>query len=184
MDSAVVGQIYEAAFLPEGWPAALDSIVARVEARGSIMFVANPQANFMKLAASNEIRTLAEEYAAGGWPQRDGKLERILQSGRAGFITDYELYSEAELLRSEAHSQFMRPRGLGDGAGMAIALPTGDIVGVGVIYDLDRGPTQPKFVRLLDTLRPHLARAAFLAARLRPSSMRDQGRRLRRPSAA
>ena len=127
MDSAVVGQIYEAAFLPEGWPAALDSIVARVEARGSIMFVANPQANFMKLAASNEIRTLAEEYAAGGWPQRDGKLERILQSGRAGFITDYELYSEAELLRSEAHSQFMRPRGLGDGAGMAIASPSSPI---------------------------------------------------------
>lgn len=166
MDSAVVERIYEAAFLPDGWPGALDAIIAHVEARGSIMFVANPQADLMRLAASTEIRPLAEEYAAGGWPQRDGKLERILRSGRAGFIADHEIYSQEELRVSEAHNLFMRPRGLGDGAGIALALPTGDIVGLGVIYDLDRGPTPRKFVRRLDALRPHLARASFLAARL------------------
>lgn len=166
MKPAIIERIYEAAFLPEGWPEALDAIIAHVEARGSIMFVGNPQANFMRLASSTEIRRLAEDYAAGGWPQRDGKLERILQSGRAGFITDYELYTQEELAVSEAHTQFMRPKGLGDGAGMALSLPTGDIVGLGVIYDLSRGPTQQKFVRRLDALRPHLARAAFMATRL------------------
>ncbi|MCB1542587.1 MAG: helix-turn-helix transcriptional regulator [Rhodoblastus sp.] len=166
MDSAIVQRIYEAAFLPDGWPGVLDAIIAHVEARGSIMFVANPQRSLMRLTASTEIRPLAEEYAAAGWPQRDGKLERILKSGRAGFVADHEIYSQEELKVSEAHNLFMRPRGLGDGAGIALALPTGDIVGLGVIYDLQRGPTQRKFVRRLDALRPHLARASLMAARL------------------
>ncbi len=60
----------------------------------------------------------------------------------------------------------MRPRGLGRGAATGIPFPSGDTLIFSIERAYARGPASRATLDRLDALRPHLARAALLAARL------------------
>ena len=90
---------------------------------------------------------------------------RMLATRHLGFQTDNDLFAPDELERDETLN-FMRRHGLGDGAGMAAPLPTGDLLCLGVARSYDHGPMEKMFVERLDQLRPHLTRSAFISARL------------------
>ncbi len=65
--------------------------------------------------------------------------------------------------------------GSGFSAATAIALPTGDTGIICLERTHNRGPVEPSIIRQLDELRPHLARAAFLATRLQLERARVAG---------
>jgi DNA-binding CsgD family transcriptional regulator len=178
MMSSIVDKIYESAFLPGGWDGVLEAMAADVKGLCGVMYVVNSTDKLMTRISSESLRPLFERFVAEGWALRDGKMERVLASGNPGFLCDRDLFSPAELRRSECHALFMRPNQLGDGAGMAVALPTGDLVGVGVHFRLADGPTPRKAIRRLDALRPHLARAALVAARLQLEQARAMSQAL------
>jgi DNA-binding CsgD family transcriptional regulator len=131
-----------------------------------VLFVANPAIGLMRWTASPSFREIFERFVAEGWAQRDPRMGRILAARHAGFLTDDDLFTAEELQHDECYVNFKRPHGVGWGAGMAAPLPTGDILGIGMERDHDRGPMERIFIQKLDELRPHLARSAFISARL------------------
>lgn len=166
MDQQFVDLIYESAFAPELWPKVLEGLAETVEAKGGVLFLANPAAKMMRWVASPSFQDIFGRFVSEGWTQRDTRLSRILSKHHAGFLTDYDLFEPDELERDECYALFKRPNGLGWGCGMALSLPTGDLLGVGVERSHERGLLERGFIQRLDALRPHLARSAFISARL------------------
>jgi DNA-binding CsgD family transcriptional regulator len=71
-----------------------------------------------------------------------------------------------ELDAEPLYRDFLRPNGIGWATGTHIALPTGDVLSFNMERRFDRGPVERHFVAALDAVRPHLARAAMVGARL------------------
>ncbi len=69
---------------------------------------------------------------------------------------------EADPIRKE----FFVPRGFGWGVATGIKVPTGDLLIFHGERRLEDGPVEREVVERLDLLRPHLARAALMSARI------------------
>ena len=166
MDADLVDEIYEAAFFPDRWPAVLDRLAAIAEARGGLLFTANPSLGVLRSATSAALRDDFARYANDGWLFRGTRFSRLSGSRRAGFGVEHDSFTDAELADDPGYRDFLRPIGLGWAAGTAIVLPTNDVVVVSLERDYVRGPVERAAVDRLDALRPHLARSTLMAARL------------------
>lgn len=164
-DDSLLDRIYEAAVLPEFWPDVLDRLANLAGGVGGLLLVANEK-QLNGGIASSALDSLASEWIAGGWAQRSQRAPRMMAKRHAGFSTDLDIYTEAELESEPDYTHFFRPRGLGWGAGTFIALPGGETAIVTVERRFDRGPISRPEVARLDAARPHLARAALMSARL------------------
>jgi DNA-binding CsgD family transcriptional regulator len=60
----------------------------------------------------------------------------------------------------------LTPRGLGWRIATAIPMPSGEMIAFEFHRAADSGPADPKTVKQLDALRPHLSRASLLSGRL------------------
>lgn len=164
MDEKLVDRIYEASVLPDQWPAILDELT--VVGNGHFAALFSVVKGDLRWLASKEGVRIGHEYIAEGWPQRTDRMDRLLRARHAGFLGDLDVYTREEMDREPVFTEFHRPRGLGWGTATAIPVPTGDML----IFDVERrfevGPVEPETVHRLDALRPHLARAGLLSARL------------------
>jgi DNA-binding NarL/FixJ family response regulator len=168
MSQNLIDRIYECAFAPEFWPDVLDELAAKSEARGGVFFAADLHTGAIKWVSSPKIHDTFADYASGGWITRKCLRNRLFESPHAGFLTEDELYqSPKELAADPTYRDFLRPRGLGWFTGTGISLPTKDLLIITLEREYDRGPVERSIVDQLDALRPHLARAALMSARLR-----------------
>jgi DNA-binding CsgD family transcriptional regulator len=85
---------------------------------------------------------------------------------RAGFVTDGDVITEAEMAHEPVYRDFWIPRGYGNGVATAIFAPSGDAFIVHAERERSAGPVGRDVVTRLDRLRPHFARAVLLSARL------------------
>jgi DNA-binding CsgD family transcriptional regulator len=161
---SLVDHIYSSSFTPELWPETLHELSAIVEARGAGLIAASARANGWR--ASPGLHEDLAAYFAEGWFLRSPRHPRLFASRHAGFLTEHDLYSDAELAVEPHYNDFSRRRGLGWSARTALALPTGDVIALLVERDYSRGPVEPRVIAELDALRPHLARSALMSARL------------------
>lgn len=159
-----VDQIYEAAFIPGLWDDVLKNLASLVDAEGALLFCASDGAS--KSIVSEGIVDLVTDFARRGWSERNVRAARLLSSNHAGFLTDNDLFDDEELAKEPMYHQFLRPWGFGFGAATAINVPSGEKVIISLEKKFVAGPVTTPSVRLLDTLRPHLARSAMIAARL------------------
>ena len=81
-------------------------------------------------------------------------------------MTDDDLFTRDQVNVDPFYSRFLRPRGYGWAVGSVFNSPTGESPIISAERRFERGPVEPRYVRLLDKLRPHYARAAMLAARM------------------
>src|SRR5215468_264208 len=184
----LIDRIYEAAALPEFWPAVLDELTAAGLGFATIMSTSGPLRNISSrtsntagcalgkgdwrwLASKNGVE-LTKQYFAESSPQLTDRMNRLLRAQHPGFIGDLDIYTSEELDREAIFKDFLRPRGLGWGVATAITVPTGDMLVFDIERRLEAGPVEPETVRRLDILRPHLARAGFLSCRLAFERMR------------
>jgi DNA-binding CsgD family transcriptional regulator len=116
--------------------------------------------------ASGKLSELMPAYVAQGWPSRTNRPQRLLAAKHAGFLTDLDVYTREEIDREPEFAEFLRPRGLGWGTATAIPVPSGDVIVIDVERRYSRGPIEREIIEQLDQLRPHLARATLLSARL------------------
>jgi DNA-binding CsgD family transcriptional regulator len=184
----LIDRIYEAAALPEFWPAVLDELTAAGSGCLTIMSTSGPLRNIRSRSsstvgcalgkgdwrwlASKDGVELTKQYFAENWPQRTDRMDRLLRALHPGFMGDLDLYTREELDREAIFKDFLRPRGMGWGVATAITVPTGDMLVFDIERRLEAGPAEPETVRRLDMLRPHLARAGFLSCRLAFERMR------------
>jgi DNA-binding CsgD family transcriptional regulator len=164
MDEQLIDRIYECSFAPDLWPGVLDALARAADARGGYLVVANN--DVPRWTASEMLRGNMERLVSGDWLKRGHRLPRLIGARHAGFLTEPDLYTEAELAADPFYRDFLWPAGFGWAAATAMPLPTGDTLILGFERIRERGPVEAAIVRQLDTLRPHLARSALLSARL------------------
>jgi DNA-binding CsgD family transcriptional regulator len=113
-----------------------------------------------------------QAFVAGDLYTRTSRPARALASGHAGFLRDYDVFTDEELAADPIYRDLLWPAGLGWCAATAIRLPTGDELFLCVEREHARGPVEATAIEQLDALRPHLARSALMAARLQLERVR------------
>jgi DNA-binding CsgD family transcriptional regulator len=166
----LVGRIYEAAAVPDLWPAVLDRIAAMTGMVGGMLFTVDPH-HTLRQIVSPALADLATAFQRDGWAERNSRAAKLAPMNYPGFASDLDLFTPEELERDPFYTDLLRPHGVGWGAGTIIRAPTEDILVFTV--EGDRGPMQREAVDFLDRLRPHLARAALLSARLHLERVRS-----------
>ena len=164
--SRLVDRIYESAFVPDLWPGILAELVPLGGALSSWLCISN--GNVVRwTASSQEARADLRPLIESGQFTRLDRLKRLLRAKQTGFVPDHTLYSSLEEMRNDpAYRDLLYPRGMGWAAGLAIVLPTGDDMVIGVERAYDQGPATPAVIESLNTVHAHLARASFVSARL------------------
>ncbi|MEG9524959.1 MAG: hypothetical protein MIL41_04205 [Hyphomicrobiales bacterium] len=166
----LVDRIYEAAVLPELWPAVLTDLAQFGGADAGVLFTSDP--NGFRFVASPNFADSVTAYIDGGWLTRTDRTMRLMAKRHAGFVTDLDVYTPEEFEREPVFREFFNPRGFGMGAASVITVPTGDQLVFDVERAIERGPIPQDAVARLDGIRPHLARAATISARLRLQTVR------------
>lgn len=160
----LIDRIYEAGLIPSLWPSVLSELGAAVGGNGGFLF--GVRDGYVSAVNSVEYDQIVPVFLNDGWSERDPNLPRAIALNRAGFVTDYDLLSEEEIATNEVYCNFYRKHGIGYRAGTLIPMPSGDSIAIVMPRHQDHGPVPQEVVRLLDRLRPHLARASLAANRL------------------
>ncbi len=114
----LVDQIYEAALLPDLWPAILERLAAHSNAsKGGVLFTVNPYYSGWKASAA--MFPMFSEYVASEWVTRNRRPAYALAKNHAGFFGDDELFTRQEM-DEDPFYHWMRERGAGWCFGTAI----------------------------------------------------------------
>ncbi len=160
----IVDRIYECSFVPELWPKVLGEI-GRMSDAGASFIITNEE--LISWTASRFAYDGTAIFVKEGWLFRGQVVARLFAARHAGFLSELDLLTPDELDREPIFRDLYRPRlGVGSVAASAIPLPTGERVTFVFTRPIVRGPVERAVVQQLDELRPHLARSAFLSARL------------------
>ncbi len=162
-DDDMIGRIYEAALMPDRWPMLLDQLAHSVGAIGGTLgrhLDSDPH-----LILSPGVRPLAEAFIAGGYHVDNARTAPLTRIDHPGFLTDYDIHSDEDRATMPVYRDFLTPAQADKGAGTLIMGTANDRIVLTVEGFSDRD-TLERAVPWLDMLRPHLARAAILAAEL------------------
>lgn len=164
MDYVSLDDIYESAFISEGWPDMLGLLAQTTGAVGGGFFMSN--GDLENWTASAGLADTMSHFVNDRILQKIGGPTRVGAIGQHSFITEKEAFTDEQLEIHPLYRDFLRPRGLGWSARTSIRLPTGDSIVLTMERAFKDGPVPPESLTTINTLRPHLARAAFIAARM------------------
>jgi DNA-binding CsgD family transcriptional regulator len=164
MDPELVDRIYECSLVPELWPGVLDELGRIAGGTGGTLWIT--KADLQYWTASPGSLERAGRVVNEGWFWRGQVVARTIAARHAGFMTELDVFTLDELDQEPIMRDYFRPQGIGWFVGTTIPIPTGE----NVLFIMPRwtedGPYDRAIVQKLDELRPHLARSAFLSARL------------------
>lgn len=162
--AALIDRIYEAAAIPELWRAVLIDLARLAGAPQAVMIVSTGTRFRDWITTSPEFDALVVAHTER-FPDNI-RTRRLLELRHPGFLSDLDVVSQHEIDTDPLYQDFLIPRGYGSGTATAVMVPSGD----SVIVHCERSYAQGAFgfetLAALDDLRPHLARAALLSARL------------------
>ncbi|RYC31567.1 hypothetical protein D3273_13075 [Lichenibacterium minor] len=155
---------YEAALAPDLWPAALSIMARRFDGSCAILVASGPDE--ARYATSTDDGHIVADYVSGGWAARSDRIARCARLDPKAFVTERHLYTLDELHRDPALEGFFLPRNIGSEFGTIFSMPTGDLMVATVQRRFGAPPLDAGAVATAEALRPHLARAALISARL------------------
>ncbi len=164
MDTELIDRIYESAFIPEAWPAVLESLAGLADARGGVLLVERDLN--VRGTSSAAMTEIVDTFLSGNFFARTERARRAYAAQIQGFTREQDFFVEEELEEDPLYRELLRPAGLGWCAATVIAVPTGDTIIFSAERDYAKGPVSDAVIAQLDPLRPHLARASLCAARL------------------
>jgi DNA-binding CsgD family transcriptional regulator len=157
--------IYEAAAIPDLWPVVLDGMAKIAGGAGTFLITADPRT--IRWTSSDALRQLGLDILEGHWHERNSRMERLLLHRHAGFMRDVDMWTPEEMDNDPSFRDLLRPRGFGWCGGFLVQVPSDDMLLFSVERHYANGPIEHGAVSELNALRPHLARAALMSARLR-----------------
>lgn len=161
--AALIDRIYEAAALPELWRAVLIELARFAGAPEAVMIVSTGTHYRDFVTTSAEFDALVAEHLHF---LGNVRTERLLALRHPGFLNDLDVVTEEEIATLPLYQDFLIPRGYGAGTATTVMVPSGDSVIVHCERARAEGDFGPQVLSALNGLRPHLARAALLSARL------------------
>lgn len=164
MTTELIDRIYECSFVPELWPGILDDLAQLTDSRGGLLFSARDRV--LKWTASANLNDIFRSYVEDGWFPRCTRRVCLFGQSDPGFFVEYDFWTADQLDNNPIYRDFFRPHGLGWSAGTGLQMPTGDRIVFSIERDYSRGPIEKERVEALNELRSHLARSAFVTARL------------------
>jgi len=168
MTEQLVDRIYEATFVPELWPGVLNDMSRQSGSAAGALLVFDGGARPPRYCTTELTQgVLSQITTTDDWKHsvcvrtltwvKPGALSRFF------YLDDYTTPEQHERDRSRIR---LAEHGLGEQLSARIPLPSGETVAFTLERWLRDGRHQPKAVAKLDRLRPHLARAGMVAARL------------------
>lgn len=165
MDSSTfLDRIYEAGALPEKWTGLLDSLSASVGASAGLMLAETIDG--LHGYESDGLGEHRQAYIDEGWATDTSRIDWLKRERHPGFRTDLDFATVEQLHAIPVYRDFLIPRGISAGAATLIPGLGGDTLLFSMEAFADHDASRAA-VPVLDGLRPHLARAAMLSARLR-----------------
>jgi DNA-binding CsgD family transcriptional regulator len=164
MQADLIDRIYECSFVPELWPDVLDELAVLTDARGAQLFAVREKT--MNWTTSASLTETFQAYMDEGWFGQCTRRICLFSNNAPSFLVEHDFWTDQQLDENPIYRNFFRPRGLGWSASTGLAMPTRDNIVFTVERDYQRGPMEKERVAVLNELRPHLARASFIAARL------------------
>ncbi len=164
MKADLIDRIYECSFVPELWPDVLDELALLADARGAQLFAVREKV--MSWTTSATLTETFQAYLDEGWFGQCTRRICLFSNNAPSFLVEHDFWTDQQLDENPIYRNFFRPRGLGWSASTGLAMPTRDNIVFTVERDFHRGPIEPEQVSVLNELRPHLARSAFISARL------------------
>jgi DNA-binding CsgD family transcriptional regulator len=157
--------IYEAAAIPDMWPAVLDSLAEMVGGVGTFLITTDTRS--FRWTHSESVRQLGLDFLEGRWHERNTRMERLLLNRHCGFMREVDMFTADEMDRDPTFQELLRPRGFGWAVGTVVQVPSDDMLAFSIERGFNKGPVEDHHIPRLNALRPHLARAALMSARLR-----------------
>lgn len=164
MKTELIDRIYECSFVSELWPEVLDELAHLADASGGLLFAVRDKV--LNWTSSSTLNGVFQTYVSDGWFSRCTRRVCLFSQNQPTFLVEHDFWTPDQLDANPIYRDFFRPRGLGWSAGTGLMMPTGDNIVFSVERAFDRGPIEKDLVHTLNELRPHLARAALIAARL------------------
>ncbi|MCV3766644.1 helix-turn-helix transcriptional regulator [Rhizobium sp. TRM95796] len=161
----IIDKIYEAALLPDAWQDVLEEICRWGGFFGGLVAMDDVARADWVLTPS--VVPIFQEFLDGGWQPRNERLYGLVQSGDLDFVSDSQLYSEADKARIPIYRDFLTPRGFGIGSATIVQAADGRRMSIIFERKLEQGPSPPEILAALNSLRPHMARALNLASEVR-----------------
>jgi len=161
----MVDRIYESAFVPECWPDMLGELAKIATARAGWIAVSNGPISFYTGSTERMrefLRVAPKDVITGSERWRRGHAAK-----HAGFIVERDIFTDEELQNDPFYRDVIYPIGLGHAAATTFHLPTGDDLLLSLEREFVLGPVEREAIDRLDQLRPHIARALLMAARLK-----------------
>jgi len=162
--SAIIDQIYEAAFLPDTWYPILDHMAAAAGAQGTSLV--STMAPSTKWLASPSLEDMKIKMIDEGWYRYNTRTDKLLSIEHHGFVNEADFFTEHDYNTMPIFTGMMQPLGYGFGTSTFISTPSGEKIIVAVEKKKATGPVERSAIAYLDQLRPHLARAAMMSSRL------------------
>ncbi|HEV7265101.1 MAG TPA: helix-turn-helix transcriptional regulator [Falsiroseomonas sp.] len=173
--SGLIGSIYDAAADPEGWPAALESVMEAAGATSGGLHLYDPAArtcaNIVPRTDPEWTRRFREE-----WVDRYALWQSAVRRPVGQLFTLECLSPREEIERSSFYNEFLRPQD--EDFGLGVNLLAEGSTARGWLF-LFRGPRRGQFgsgeAQVLASLAPHLRRALELQRRLSGLEVRQGG---------
>lgn len=164
--SNVTAMIYEAAFNPEIWPQALETLCTLSHSASGSLLILRRDEDPRFTAAGPVIGVLHELADHAEW-RNSYSITRIQEAPPPVFTYDADFFSPEMLEGDPLRRPMLRRHGLGGQTATLIPMMSGESVMITFEHSVDDSRPSSQDLTCLNRVRPHLARAAIIATRLR-----------------
>ncbi|HVX73573.1 MAG TPA: helix-turn-helix transcriptional regulator [Devosia sp.] len=162
---ALIDRIYEAGAVPELWRSVLDELTRLADGLGGTLIVPNTG----HWLATDGIESMVADLISTGLINSNERTRRLLELEPISFYRDSDVFQVEHLPHEPVYRDFFIPRGGGLGTATVVNAPSGDRMILHVERAYADGPVADAALHQLNLLRPHLARASLVSARLQMS---------------
>lgn len=163
-----VDDIYEAGAIPEKWPRLLRRLSEWTGSSAALILAHTVDG--LHGYESEGSWPARDDYIREGWATDTTRADWLMGDDYPGFRTDLDFATPEQLCEIPVYAQFLIPRGLDAGAATLVSGLDGDRL-LMTFEGFSGHDASRAAIPALDRLRPHLARAVMLTARLRQAQI-------------
>ena len=162
----VLDAIYDAAVLPDRWPAVLNQLGELFNSHFADLFARTDDWSDYRGVAVGLDRADYEDEFLDGWCKRNvwSKAKPVRIAGEV--LPTWQMVPKRDVLKSEIYNEYLKPRALNEGLRLAIWSGEGWKQDISLLRPWSAGPFDMAEIGLGTMLLPHLQRAVLASRRL------------------